>query len=308
MLGLGIGIGMVMQVLVIAVQNAVDYRDLGVATSGATLFRLVGGSLGTALLGAVFAARLATNLQASAPALGGAAAAARGMNAQQLARLAPAARAAYMQAFTSALDTVFVLAAIVCAVGFLLTLLLPEQPLRRTVAAKASDTGEEVAETFARPLADDSEAELLRGLQLIASRDVQRAHIANVVRRAGLSISPGAAWLLVRIDRDPSLDLERIATRHGISHDRMDSIQRELEQLGWIEPAFVGDGDTSARWRLTRAGRDALTRLIEARRAHLADVLSDWPVKEREELVARLRGLAEALVPAAGDEAPKQRG
>ena len=67
---LGLGIGMVMQVLVIAVQNSVEYRDLGVATSGATLFRLVGGSLGTALLGAVFAARLASNLAQSAAAGG----------------------------------------------------------------------------------------------------------------------------------------------------------------------------------------------------------------------------------------------
>src|SRR5205085_1374581 len=63
MLILGLGLGMVMQVLIIAVQNAVDYRDLGVATSGATLFRLMGGSLGTAVLGAIFGARLATNLQ-----------------------------------------------------------------------------------------------------------------------------------------------------------------------------------------------------------------------------------------------------
>ena len=55
---LGLGLGMVMQVLVLAVQNAVDYRDLGVATSGATLFRSIGGSLGTAVLGAIFANRL----------------------------------------------------------------------------------------------------------------------------------------------------------------------------------------------------------------------------------------------------------
>ncbi|HEU4721495.1 MAG TPA: MDR family MFS transporter, partial [Gemmatimonadaceae bacterium] len=47
MLILGLGLGMVMQVLVLAVQNAVDYRDLGVATSGATLFRSIGGALGT---------------------------------------------------------------------------------------------------------------------------------------------------------------------------------------------------------------------------------------------------------------------
>ena len=54
MLVLGLGLGMIMQVLVIAVQNAVDSRDVGVATSGATLFRLMGGSVGTAALGVVF--------------------------------------------------------------------------------------------------------------------------------------------------------------------------------------------------------------------------------------------------------------
>jgi EmrB/QacA subfamily drug resistance transporter len=58
MLLLGLGLGCVMQVLVIATQNAVGYADLGVATSAATLARLVGGSLGTAVLGAIFAANL----------------------------------------------------------------------------------------------------------------------------------------------------------------------------------------------------------------------------------------------------------
>src|SRR5688500_13900440 len=62
MLLLGLGMGLVMQVLIIAVQNAVDHRDLGVATSGNTLFRSVGGSVGTAILGAIFAARIATEL------------------------------------------------------------------------------------------------------------------------------------------------------------------------------------------------------------------------------------------------------
>lgn len=58
MLVLGLGMGMVMQVLVIAMQNGVAYGDLGVATSGATLCRLIGGSLGTAAFGAIFAAGL----------------------------------------------------------------------------------------------------------------------------------------------------------------------------------------------------------------------------------------------------------
>jgi DNA-binding MarR family transcriptional regulator len=292
---------MVMQVLVIAVQNAVDYRDLGVATSGATLFRLVGGSLGTALLGAVFGARLEMNLRASAFVLGGAARGAA-MNVHQLSQLPPAARAAYMNAFTGSLDTVFTLAAIICAVGFLLTLLLPEQPLRRTVAATASNTGEEVAETFARPMAPDSELELRRGLQLIASRDVQRAHIESIVQRAGLSISPGAAWLLVHIDRERNLDFDQLARRHEVARDRIDALRHELEERRWIEKASRGDGYAVSSWRLTALGREALAKLVEARRAHLAEVLSDWPEKQREEIAARLRSLAEVLVPAAGEE------
>jgi len=228
------------------------------------------------------------------------------MNTQQLSHLAPAARTAYMLAFTGSLDTVFTLAATICAVGFLLTLMLPEQPLRRTVAATASNAGEEVAETFARPLADDSDTELLRGLQLIASRDVHRAHIAKIVKRAGLSISPGAAWLLVRIERDRNLDCDQLASRHGIMPDQIASMQRELAERGWIERA-TADASGPARWRLTPTGCDALNNLIEARRAHLADVLSDWPAKQRDEIMARLRSLAEALVPAVADEPPKRR-
>ena len=67
MLVLGLGLGMVMQVLVLAVQNAVDYRHLGVATSGSTLFRQIGGSIGVAVFGAIFANRLRGDLAASLP-------------------------------------------------------------------------------------------------------------------------------------------------------------------------------------------------------------------------------------------------
>ena len=59
---LGLGIGLVMQVLVLAVQNDVDYRDLGVATSGATFFRSIGGCFGVAICGAIFSNRLADEL------------------------------------------------------------------------------------------------------------------------------------------------------------------------------------------------------------------------------------------------------
>ena len=67
MLVVGLGIGMTMQVLVLAVQNAVSHRFMGVATSGAMLFRQVGGSIGVALCGAIFANRLHANLAEALP-------------------------------------------------------------------------------------------------------------------------------------------------------------------------------------------------------------------------------------------------
>src|SRR6185295_16546351 len=71
---MGLGLGLVMQVLVLAVQNAVEYSQLGVATSGATLFRSVGGSFGASVLGAVFANQLAGNLARDLPGAAGEAA------------------------------------------------------------------------------------------------------------------------------------------------------------------------------------------------------------------------------------------
>src|SRR5712671_3004045 len=64
---LGLGMGMVMQVLILAVQNSVGYEQLGIATSGATLFRSIGGALGVAIFGAVFAHGLQVQLSALLP-------------------------------------------------------------------------------------------------------------------------------------------------------------------------------------------------------------------------------------------------
>ena len=62
MVVLGLGLGAVMQVLVLVVQNAVPYSELGVATSGATFFRSIGGSFGAAIFGAIFSNVLVGNL------------------------------------------------------------------------------------------------------------------------------------------------------------------------------------------------------------------------------------------------------
>jgi EmrB/QacA subfamily drug resistance transporter len=133
MLVLGLGLGMVMQVLVLAVQNAVDYGDLGVATSGATLFRSIGGSVGVAAFGALFAARLTSGLAALMPA--GTHLPASGAPAA-IAALPPALKADYLAAFTAALHPVFVSAAAIAAIAFALTWLLEDLPLRGPVRAE----------------------------------------------------------------------------------------------------------------------------------------------------------------------------
>jgi EmrB/QacA subfamily drug resistance transporter len=134
MVVLGLGVGLVMQVLVLAAQNAVDYRNLGVATSGATLFRSIGGSIGVSLFGAIFAASLSAGLAATLPAGTSLLAA---TSPAAIAALAPAARSAYLQAFTAALHPVFLYATAVGVLGFALTWLLREVPLRTAAAPRS---------------------------------------------------------------------------------------------------------------------------------------------------------------------------
>ena len=108
MLVVGIGIGLVMQVLVLAVQNCAPPKDIGVATSTATFFRSMGGSLGVALFGAIFASRLADELSDLPPRI-----AARigggGVNISpaQVHALPPAIRDDFLGAFVNALSPTF---------------------------------------------------------------------------------------------------------------------------------------------------------------------------------------------------------
>jgi len=134
---LGVGIGGVMQVLVIAVQNAVPYKDLGVATSGATFFRSIGGSFGTAIFGAIFASQLDRNLVhflAGTPVPAGFHGSA-GASPASLAKLPAAVHAGYIEAFATSLHTVFLVATPIAAVGFIVSLFLKEVPLRKTTQA-----------------------------------------------------------------------------------------------------------------------------------------------------------------------------
>ena len=295
MLILGVGLGMVMQVLVIAVQNDVDYRDLGVATSGATLFRLIGGSLGTAILGAIFAARLSVNLVRLLPPGTVATGGARNMSVQALLQLPSSTRAAYAQAFTASLDTVFLVATVVCAIGFVLTWFLPERPLRATVAASARDAGNEAGEAFARPSDEDAvAAHLYAALSSLADRDVQRAHIELIVTRAGETLSALAAWLLVQVEREPTASPFELARSRGIPPERAQAALEELRRRGLVT---VPRADSTTHSELTTAGCQVLERLVSARRAHLADLAEEWNPEHEGDAAAYLREAVKDLIP-----------
>jgi MFS family permease len=129
----GAGLGMTMQTIVTAVQNAVEYRDLGTSTSATTFFRQMGGTIGAAVFGAILANRLALHLTEQ---LGQAALAAQNNgaintnNLQAIQALPEPIKTSVLTAFTRALDDVFLVGVPVVALAFVVALFLKEVPLR----------------------------------------------------------------------------------------------------------------------------------------------------------------------------------
>ena len=140
MLVLGLGLGLVMQVLVLAVQNSVEHRYLGVATSGSILFRQVGGSIGVAMFGAIFANHLRSLLADRLP---------PGVdipktaNPEAVRHLPPVVHDLYVSAFSTALHPVFLVAGAIGLFAFVLTWFLRETPLRKTTG-RSGDADEPV--------------------------------------------------------------------------------------------------------------------------------------------------------------------
>jgi EmrB/QacA subfamily drug resistance transporter len=148
MLVLGLGLGMVMQVLVIALQNAVEHRDLGVATSTNTFFRSLGGAFGAALFGAILAGRLAYHLPLLLPPDAGAVNPALITGSPAMMRALPAhVQAAVAEAFARSIVSVFRWAIPFAVVSLILVLAIPELPLRDTAHIGAAPATREPPET-----------------------------------------------------------------------------------------------------------------------------------------------------------------
>jgi EmrB/QacA subfamily drug resistance transporter len=141
----GTGMGLTMQVMILAVQNSVSFKELGTATSSVTFFRSIGGSIGVAVFGTIFANRLVASLP---PAMRAAGQSSAHFTPAQLKALPAPAYDAYVQAFNHALHIVFLSAIPFAAMGIVLALMLREVPLRATTGRNA---GIAAAETQAMP-------------------------------------------------------------------------------------------------------------------------------------------------------------
>ncbi|MFF4833761.1 MFS transporter [Streptomyces sp. NPDC001315] len=127
---LGAGIGMVMPVLVLAVQNSVRPTDLGTATSANNYFRQIGGSVGAAIFGTLFAGRLSDALEERLPARAGARLPdPESLTPQLVHALPPALRDAYIRAYADAMPRIFLYLVPVLVLGLFIAFFLKEKPL-----------------------------------------------------------------------------------------------------------------------------------------------------------------------------------
>jgi EmrB/QacA subfamily drug resistance transporter len=266
----GLGLGMTMQVLVLASQNAVDYKLLGVATSGSTLSRQIGGSIGVAVFGTIFVNRLNSELSSRLPGANGLPSSANPVSIRQL---PPEVHTRYLDAFTAALTPVFLVATVLMLLAFGLTWFLREIPLRKTAETPG------VGEAFAVPHDDDSFKELQKQLTTLARRDERWGAYERIAADAHVDLDPPEAWLLARLaERRWPAERGKLAEDLGVPLDRLDTTIDALVAQG-----LVTDG-TGRPVEVTAAGRDTRDRLREAGRVRFAGYLEGWDVESDPEV------------------------
>jgi EmrB/QacA subfamily drug resistance transporter len=277
MVVLGLGLGMVMQVLVLAVQNSVEYEYLGVATSGSTLFRQVGGSIGVSLFGAIFANQLQSQLRVHFP---------PGFHAPVAAtpelvdRLPPAVRDTYVQAFSNALQPVFLVAAGCGLFAFGLTWFLREVPLRETAAAEG------IGESFASPRDDNSLRELQRSLSSLASKENRWQTYEQFAAKAGINLTPAELWVLARIGERETLD------EAALEQDSDGWLVRGALEGLRARALVTSDNGTL---RLTAAGAEIRDRAHAERCSQLDELLNGWAPEQHDEIRSMVEELARSF-------------
>ncbi|MFG2406970.1 DHA2 family efflux MFS transporter permease subunit [Streptomyces brevispora] len=263
----GAGLGLVMQVLVLIVQNAVTYQDLGVATSGATFFRSIGASFGVAIFGTIFTNRLIDKLgsalagQTLPPGVS-----VNGLSSDPRAihQLPPALRQSVLSAYSASITDVFLYAAPVVLIAFAFAWLLKEDKLRGSVTAP--DTSETLA---SNPVERSSYDECARALSVLATREGRREVYVKITERAGLDLLPAASWMLLRIKRHGTVEPAQLAEVAPVPLRVISEAARQLEERGLAHRVGV-------QLMLTEPGAEAVVKLSHAREESLAELLGDW--------------------------------
>ncbi|MFF1502402.1 MDR family MFS transporter [Streptomyces sp. NPDC058316] len=308
MLVLGVGIGLSMQVLTIAVQNTVDYSDLGTATSGVTFFRTLGSSFGTAVFGTIYANALKPNLTdgiAAAARAGGdpAVLAKAAQSPQGLHRLPAAQSAPLAQAYADTLHTVFLWTVPVAVLGLVVALFLKEVKLRDTARVGSTDMGE----GFAQPSAGDSArllefsvAKILRG----AGPDTAR----RIVAESDTRLDMAGAWAVMQVELFTRMvghaGLGLIATRHRVPPEVLVPVFDRMIEEGYL----TGDGrlftHTAAGSREAAAIGVAWARWLNERLAEHGSRPDDRQLRAAVDVIAK-RLLAEDLTQELSPEKPR---
>ena len=274
---LGVGLGMVTQVLVLAVQNAVEYRDLGTATSAATFFRTIGSCIGVAVFGAILTSQLAKQLALGVPATatGKCSAAALSGPSGALAQCPDEVQTWFVGAYATAIHVVFVSAVPVGIVAFGLAFLLPEVRLR--TATRTTDTGE----AFGIPTARTSLEELQVALSRYLSRENRLLGFERLARRAGVDLEPGETWMLRRVARDTSRQIPDMAQKSKTPIDRVREVAAGLNQRGYVKI----EGETVS---VTESGRRVAALVKAAQEEVLNEILEGYEDPDVEALAAEI--------------------
>ncbi|WP_405683099.1 MDR family MFS transporter [Streptomyces sp. NBC_00057] len=308
MLVLGVGIGLSMQVLTIAVQNTVDYSDLGTATSGVTFFRTLGSSFGTAVFGTIYANALKPNLTdgvaAAARAGGDPAVLTKAAQSPQGLHGLPAAQSAPLaQAYADTLHTVFLWTVPVAVLGFVVALFLKQVKLRDTARVGSTDMGE----GFAQPGAGDS-AKLLEFSVAKILHGARGDTARRIVAESDTRLDMAGAWAVMQVELFTRMvghaGLNLIATRHRVPPEVLVPVFDRMIEEGYL----TGDGHlfmhTAAGRREAAAINDAWARWLNERLDENGARPDDRQLRAAVDVIAK-RLLAEDLTQELSPEKPR---
>jgi hypothetical protein len=182
-----------------------------------------------------------------------------------------------------ALRPVFLVAAGVAAVGFLLSLRLRERPLRATAS-----TSQGIDDALAAPKSPSSLAELDRALSVLVSRERRQAFNERVGARASVDLSSGAIWALARFDSYGVQGTREMASEQEVEDERIEAVEHELREQG-----LIADGQDGPR--LTPTGLAMADQVLSARRDELRAMLADDTTQQLPEVHQLLEQLCVEL-------------